>query len=108
MIKMQIVIGIRGLAAAVMLFAASLAPLAAWAEDWRFTDVDRVVAVSDVHGAYGSMLRTLQNAGVLDGEAWDGGATHLVITGDILDRGPDSRKVMDLLMRLEKEALDRK
>jgi Calcineurin-like phosphoesterase len=106
MIKMQVVIGIRGMAAAVMLFVASLAPLAACAEDWRFTDVDRVVAVSDVHGAYASMLRTLQNAGVLDGEAWDGGATHLVITGDILDRGPDSRKVMDLLMRLEKEALE--
>lgn len=106
---MQIVIGIpRRLAAAVaaLLLTASLAPWAAPAEDWRFTGVDRVVAVSDVHGAYASMVRTLQNAGVLEGEAWDGGATHLVVTGDILDRGPDSRKVMDLLMRLENEALE--
>src|SRR6185503_16218623 len=30
--------------------------------------------------------------------------THLVQTGDILDRGSDSRKAMDLLMRLEDEA----
>ena len=106
--RMQIVIGIRhrlAAAAAVMLFAALLAPSAALAEDWRWTGVERVVAVSDVHGAYSSMVRTLQNAGILEGEAWAGGAAHLVITGDILDRGPDSRQVMDLLKRLENEAL---
>ena len=28
---------------------------------------------------------------------WIAGKTHLVQTGDILDRGPDSKKVMDLL-----------
>lgn len=82
-------------------------PSQAVAEDWRWSGVDRVVAMSDVHGAYEPMTATLAKAGVLD-EAlgWNGGATHLVITGDILDRGPDSRKVMDLIMRLEGEALD--
>ncbi len=77
------------------------------AEEWRWSGVERVVAISDVHGAIDAMTRTLAKAGVLD-EAlgWSGSATHLVITGDILDRGPDSRKVMDLLMRLEGEALD--
>jgi len=77
------------------------------AGDWRYSGVERVVAVSDVHGAYDSMITTLGKAGVLGEEqAWSGGSTHLVITGDILDRGPDSRKVMDLLMRIEGEALD--
>ncbi len=77
------------------------------AEDWRYSGVERVVAVSDVHGAYDSMITTLGRAGVLGEEqAWNGGSTHLVITGDILDRGPDSRRVMDLLMRIEGEALD--
>ncbi len=77
------------------------------AEDWRWSGVDRVVAVSDVHGAYKALTATLAKAGVLDEElGWNGGATHLVITGDILDRGPDSRKVMDLFMRLEGEAAD--
>lgn len=67
--------------------------------------VKRIVAVSDVHGAIDAMTQTLRNAGVVDDAlAWAGGATHLVITGDILDRGADSRKVMDLIMRLEEEA----
>jgi hypothetical protein len=77
----------------------------ALSDDWRWTGVEKVVAVSDVHGAYAAMVRTLRNANVLDGKlGWAGGAAHLVITGDILDRGPDSRKVMDLLMRLETES----
>ena len=67
--------------------------------------VDRVVAVGDVHGDYGQLLTVLRDASLLDGRnRWAGGRTHLVQTGDRVDRGPDSRKVMDLLMRLEKEA----
>ena len=51
------------------------------------------------------MVATLQKTGVIDDSlAWTGGATHLVIVGDILDRGPRSRDAMDLLMRLEGEA----
>ncbi len=51
------------------------------------------------------MLETLQQADVVDeNRAWIGGKTNLVIVGDILDRGPSSRAVMDLLMRLETEA----
>lgn len=77
------------------------------ADEWHWSDVERVVAVGDVHGAYGAMTETLARAGILDGElAWSGGATHLVFTGDVLDRGPDSRKAMDLIMRLEGQALD--
>jgi hypothetical protein len=89
----------------ILLLAALALPLAALAGSWRFADVEKVVAVSDVHGAHRAMVRTLRNAQVLDGDlGWAGGAAHLVVTGDILDRGPDSRKVMDLLMRLESEA----
>ena len=77
----------------------------ALANEWRWSDVPRVVAISDVHGAYDAMVKTLQNADVLgDDLLWSGGATHLVVTGDLLDRGPDSRQAMDLLMRLEEEA----
>ena len=75
------------------------------AAQWRFDDVDRVVALSDIHGAFGPMVDALQNVGVLDDElTWSGGTAHLVVVGDILDRGPDSRQAMDLLMRLEEES----
>ena len=77
----------------------------ALADAWRFENVDRIVAVGDVHGAYDALVRTLQKAGVIDAELrWSGGKTHLVSTGDVLDRGADSRRVMDLLMRLEPQA----
>ena len=35
---------------------------------------------------------------------WTGGRTVLVQTGDYTDRGTDVRKVMDLLMQIEKDA----
>ncbi len=87
------------------LLAACLQAMPAAAGEWRFDDVERVVAISDIHGAYKPMVATLQNAGVLDADlAWSDGQTHLVIVGDILDRGPASRDAMNLLMRVEKEA----
>ncbi len=73
--------------------------------DWSFDGVGRVIAIADVHGAFGAMLQTLENADVIDDERhWIAGDAHLVVVGDLLDRGPDSRKAMDLLMRLESEA----
>lgn len=89
-----------------VLFASLLlAEVSGAAGEFRFSGVDRVVAISDVHGAYDAMVRTLTSAGVVDdSQSWIAGDAHLVITGDLLDRGPDSRKVMDLVMRLEEEA----
>jgi len=93
-----------------LLFAALLlclqAPISlAQVDEWHFSGVDRIVAVSDIHGAYDALVATLQKADVIDKKlAWSGGKTHLVITGDLLGRGPESRRVMDLVMRLEREA----
>src|SRR5712692_6201985 len=67
--------------------------------------VERIVAVGDVHGAYEPLVEILRAAGILDRRLrWAGGRAHLVQTGDILDRGPDSRKALDLLRRLEDDA----
>ena len=91
----------------VILFLAFLAATQAFAEPWRFDGVERIVAMSDIHGAYDHFTAALKSAGVVDdGLSWAGGKTHLVIVGDMLDRGPQSRDVMDLLMRLEGEAAD--
>ena len=76
------------------------------ADDWHFSGVKRIVAVSDIHGAYDALVATLQVSDVIDDSlAWSGAETHLVLTGDLLDRGPDSRLVVDLIMRLEQEAV---
>jgi hypothetical protein len=70
-----------------------------------FTGVGRIVAVGDVHGDYDRFTSLLRQAEVIDGKGrWVGGSTHLVQTGDVPDRGPDSRKVMDLLMALATQA----
>ncbi|HEU5467834.1 MAG TPA: metallophosphoesterase [Steroidobacteraceae bacterium] len=72
---------------------------------YRITGARRVVAFADVHGAYDSLVSLLRSQGVVDGALrWSGGDAQLVSLGDLVDRGPDSRKVLDLLMRLEGEA----
>ena len=71
----------------------------------QWTGVERVVAVGDVHGDYAGFVEVLRSAGVIDQkDRWIGGKTHLVQTGDVPDRGPGTKKAMDLLMALEKQA----
>jgi hypothetical protein len=65
----------------------------------------RVVAIGDVHGDLDTFVAILQDARVIDARRkWVGGTTVLVQTGDVVDRGPQSRKVMDLLIDLDKQA----
>jgi hypothetical protein len=67
--------------------------------------VQRIVAIGDVHGAYDEFLRILRAAGIIDRrDRWSGGSTYLVQTGDVVDRGADSKKALDLLRRLERDA----
>lgn len=64
-----------------------------------------VVAVGDVHSDPAAFLDVLRLAGLVDGEGrWSGGDTWLVQTGDLLDRGPDSRGTLELVRRLHGEA----
>jgi len=84
----------------------SLTTLAAGREPagvWK--DVEKTVAVGDVHGDYDQLVTVLKSAGLIDdAQNWTGGKTHLVQNGDVLDRGPDSRKALELLMKIEKQA----
>jgi hypothetical protein len=64
-----------------------------------------VVAVGDVHGDFDDFVALLQHIGLVDKQNhWTGGKTTLVQLGDVLDRGPKPREVMDLLMALENES----
>jgi hypothetical protein len=91
--------------AVALVALAVVASMPASAEDICDVQAPRVVAIGDIHGAYDNFVQVLQMAGLVDDDAhWIGGTTHLVQTGDFTDRGKDTRKVMDLLMRLEEEA----
>ncbi len=71
----------------------------------RWSNVPRVMAFGDVHGAYDELVALLQGAALIDEQlAWTGGTTHLVSLGDLLDRGPRSADVLALLMRLQSQA----
>src|SRR5687767_4830327 len=97
----------RRIVALALLVTAALAMPARAAESTQvaYAGIERVVAFADVHGAYDDLTRLLKAIGIVDNDQhWAGGRTHLVSTGDLLDRGADSRKVMDLLMRLQGEA----
>jgi hypothetical protein len=98
-------VAIAGAALAAVLFAPAAPPVAAAGPPCEFTGVDRIVAIGDVHGAYDRMVGILQTTGLIDTRLrWTGGKAHLVQLGDLLDRGPDSRKALDLLRKLEGDA----
>jgi len=65
----------------------------------------RVVAIGDLHGDLEQALDVLRLAGLVDASGrWSGGEAVLVQTGDLTDRGPNSRTTMDLVRRLQGEA----
>lgn len=65
----------------------------------------RIVAVGDLHGDYSAWIDIARDAGLVDAtNKWTGGRTVLVQTGDIVDRGPDSLKIIRHLQRLDGDA----
>lgn len=77
-------------------------------DDHHWDRVERIVAIGDLHGDFPSYLALLQAAGLVDRRGhWSGGKTHLVQTGDIPDRGPDTRRIITHMARLAKEAARR-
>ena len=65
----------------------------------------RIIAVGDLHGDYQAWLDIAHGAGLIDaGGHWAAGKMIFVQLGDILDRQPDSLKIVRSLQQLEKEA----
>ena len=65
----------------------------------------RVVAIGDLHGDHEAWRAIARAAGLIDAKGgWAGGRTTLVQTGDIVDRGADSLKIIRDLQRLERAA----
>ncbi len=70
-----------------------------------FDEADSVYVVGDIHGEFGRLFSLLENAGLVDAEgAWTGGSSHLVLLGDLFDRGEEVTRLLWFLYGLEREA----
>jgi len=95
----------RGLAADPVQAPQAGAPVSPAASPCDLTAPGRIVAIGDVHGAFDRFTAILRESGVIDrGGRWVGGNATLVQVGDLVDRGDDSRKVLDLVRQLERDA----
>jgi len=93
---------IKGICCLVVVLCSAVATAA---NNYEIDTSSRVVAFGDVHGAFDDWTQMLQEVGVVDAKLnWAGGKTHLVSLGDLIDRGPGSRKVVELLMKLDAQA----
>ncbi len=66
---------------------------------------DRVVAVGDLNGAYDVLVEILLGTEIIDErERWIGGPAHLILIGDIFNRGPNAREIFQLVGELSAKA----
>lgn len=71
----------------------------------HFDLVPKFVALSDLHGQYEIFLKLLKAQKVIDEEeTWIFDDGHLVIVGDVFDRGDKVTEILWFLFHLEKEA----
>jgi len=97
-------LGRRSFLAWLVMSAAARGQTTTTGYDWQ--GVSRVVAIGDLHGDKDALIAVLRMASLIDsGDRWTGGTTHVVQMGDVPARGPQTRQALDLLMRLEQEAL---
>jgi len=70
-----------------------------------YTNVDSIGVITDIHGEYNSYLNLLMSTGIIDKNLnWNFGRGHLVVLGDIFDRGDMVTEVLWHLFGLEKQA----
>ncbi len=64
-----------------------------------------IYVISDIHGQFKKLTMLLQNAKLIHHDlSWSAGNATLWFLGDFFDRGPDGIAVIDLVMRLQREA----
>lgn len=72
---------------------------------YEYPQAPRVVAVGDIHGDPHALISILLGMDLMDAEGrWTGGNAVLVLVGDIVGKGDDSRTCLDLLYHLRHQA----
>lgn len=73
--------------------------------EWKYEGIDTLVAISDVEGNYRAMVSWLKGNHIISEDfKWSFGDNHLVINGDMMDRGDQVFQLLWLIYKLEPEA----
>ncbi len=81
------------------------APAKPAADSIKLPDKSPLFVIADTHGEFAILVQMLQRHRVVDARLrWSYGRGHLVILGDVFDRGPNHTEILWLLYQLEAEA----
>jgi hypothetical protein len=70
-----------------------------------YSGIKKIVALSDVHGQYDVLIQLLKNQKIIDQNSdWAFGDGHMVMTGDMFDRGHQVNEVLWFMYKLDKQA----
>lgn len=70
-----------------------------------FNNIENIIAISDMHGQYYLSVELLKKYGVIDNQNnWSFGSGHLVVNGDIFDRGDKTTEILWLVYKLKNQA----
>jgi len=73
--------------------------------DFHFSNVSKIAAISDIHGQFDVMIKLFQSNEIINDKLeWIFGDGHLVITGDIFDRGYQVTEILWYIYELENQA----
>jgi hypothetical protein len=82
-----------------------LLPLPAGAATTPPNSTPLLVAIGDVHGDFEDFCSMLRRVGLIDEQRhWTGGNTTFLQLGDLIDRGPKPRQVLDLMLSLDEQS----
>ena len=73
----------------------------------HFSGIEKILVVGDIHGSYDSLLKFLINNEVINRALeWTWGEGHIVLLGDIFDRGDRVTEALWLIYGLESQAIE--
>lgn len=71
----------------------------------EYKNINKIISLSDIHGQYKLFVKILREYDVIDeNNNWSFGNGHLVIVGDIFDRGSQVNEALWMVFKLEHQA----
>lgn len=74
-------------------------------EPTHYKNVDKILAFGDVHGHYKALINFMKHHGIIDDKLqWNWGDGHIVLLGDVFDRGNEVTETLWFIYRLDQQA----